>query len=550
LQDRSLLLPRLVAERAQRQPDRIFIDEVGGPSLSYSQYNDDNLRWADALRRVGVAAGDRVVTMLPSSAAASSAWLGLSWLRAVEVPCNIAYKGRMLEYLVRNCEAETMVVADAYLDRLAEVARALPLLRTVVVMGTEYDPPPDPAQPPQMCALRARDIKLPCRVMSEAEFFADAEPAELPGPEPYDICALFYTSGTTGNSKGVLTPWAQLYAQATGYLPLDDFGEDDAWYMPYPMNHISGKTPMYSIILVNGRVVVRDGFDTNAFWSDIDEYRCSSTGLLGTMPGFLWQQEARPDDADHVLENVWMAPLVPYLDEFKARFGVRVTTSYGSVEHSVPIHAGTWDTSSATWRSCGKVRKGYPGYDVRVVDEHDYEVGPGEIGELIVRTSEPWTMTAGYLGMPEKTAEVWKNGWFHTGDAFTYDDEGNMYFVDRTRDCIRRRGENISSFEVEAEVNAHPLVAESAAIGVPSDLGEEEIKVLVVTAAGADLSPEDLTHFLIPRIPRFMLPRYVEFVPELPKTDATMRVKKYLLRDGAVNDATWDREVAGIKVPR
>jgi crotonobetaine/carnitine-CoA ligase len=533
LRDRKLLLPLLVAERARKQPDRIFVDEVGGPSLTYAAYNDDNLRWADAFRRVGVGAGDRVVTMLPSSAAASSAWLGLSWLRAIEVPCNIAYRGRMLEYLIRDCEAETMVVADAYLDRLAEVSGELPALKTVVVMGTDHD-----------------EFRLPPRLMAEAEFFADARPADLPGPEPYDICALFYTSGTTGNSKGVLTPWAQLYAQATGYLPLDDFGEDDAWYMPYPMNHISGKTPMYSIILVNGRVVFRDGFDTASFWTDIDDYRCSSTGLLGAMPAFLWQQERRADDADHVLENVWMAPLVPYLDEFKARFGVRVTTSYGSVEHSVPIHAGTWNTSSANWRSCGTVREGYPGYEVRVVDAHDYEVGPGEVGELIVRTFEPWTMNAGYLGMPEKTAEAWKNGWFHTGDAFTYDAEGNMFFVDRARDCIRRRGENISSFEVEAEVNAHPLVAESAAIGVPSELGEEEIKVLVVAKPGARLTPEDLTHFLVPRIPRFMVPRYVEFVPELPKTEATMRVKKYLLRDAAITDATWDREAAGITVPR
>jgi crotonobetaine/carnitine-CoA ligase len=194
------------------------------------------------------------------------------------------------------------------------------------------------------------------------------------------------------------------------------------------------------------------------------------------------------------------------------------------------------------------VRRGYPGYEVRVVDEHDYDVGPGEIGELVVRTAEPWTMNAGYLGMPDRTADAWTNGWFHTGDAFTYDRDGNMFFVDRARDCIRRRGENISSFEVEAEVNAHPLVAESAAIGVPAELGEEEIKVLVVAKPGAALSPVELTEFLIPRVPRFMVPRYIEFVPELPKTEATMRVKKYLLRDGALNPATWDREAAGIEL--
>jgi crotonobetaine/carnitine-CoA ligase len=341
-----------------------------------------------------------------------------------------------------------------------------------------------------------------------------------------------------------------MHAQGIGFLPIQDLTEDDAYYMPDPMNHISGKTPLYSMAVVGGRVVIRDGFTTAAYWDDIDRHHCSTTGMLGAMPAFLWQQPARDDDADHALVNVWMAPLVPNLDEFKARFGVRVTTSYGSVEHSVPIRAGTWDTSSATWRSCGKRREGWPAYELRLVDEHDFDVAPGEIGELVVRTSEPWTMNAGYLGMPDKTAEAWRNGWFHTGDAFTCDADGNFTFVDRTRDCIRRRGENISSFEVEAEVNAHPLVAECAAIGVPSEFGEEEIKVLVVSQPEADVQPDDLIRFLIPRLPRFMVPRYVEIVRELPKTDATLRVKKYLLRDNPINDATWDREVAGIEIPR
>jgi carnitine-CoA ligase len=537
MRDNELLLPMIIKQRALEQGDRVFVEEVGGPSLTYGEYHDAILRWADAYRRVGVTAGDRVVTMLPSSAAASCAWLGLAWLRAVEVPCNVAYRGRMLEYLIRDSEAETMVIADCFVDRLTDGAVALGSLRTIVVVGTDH-----------------RSFDVGCRVLGEAEFFADAvADPDLREPEPYDICALFYTSGTTGNSKGVLTPWAQLYAQATGYLPLDDFCDDDALYMPYPTNHVSGKTPMYSISLVNGRVVIRDAFDTASFWSDIDRYRCTTGVLLGAMPAFLWNQEPRPDDAEHALDKVWMAPLVPYLDEFKARFGVRVTTSYGSVEHSVPLHVAGWDTSSATWRSCGKIRKGYPGFDVRVVDEHDYDVAPGEVGELVLRTSEPWTMNAGYLGMPDKTADAWRNGWFHTGDAFTYDEDCNFFFVDRTRDCIRRRGENISSFEVEAEVNAHPAVAESAAIGVPSALGEEEVKILVVTKPGANLEPlepDELIRFLVPRMARFMVPRYIELVAELPKTDATMRVKKYLLRENPINDATWDREAANVEVPK
>jgi crotonobetaine/carnitine-CoA ligase len=267
------------------------------------------------------------------------------------------------------------------------------------------------------------------------------------------------------------------------------------------------------------------------------------------MPSFLAALPVRDDDADHPLRNVFMVPIPPFVDDFKERFGVRVCSSYGSVENSVPIKVPGWGVTSAGWKSCGRLREGYPGYEVRVVDELDRPVGPGEVGELIIRTAEPWTMNLGYFGMPDKTVEAWRNGWFHTGDAFTCDEDGNYFFVDRTKDCIRRRGENISSFEVEAEVNAHPDVVESAAIGVPTDV-EEEIKVLVVARPGAALDPVDLVQFLIGRVPRFMVPRYVEVVTELPKTEATMRVRKYLLKEDALNAATWDREAAGIKVPK
>jgi crotonobetaine/carnitine-CoA ligase len=534
MQDKTLVLPTLISERARQNPDRTFVEEVGGGSLTYAEFDAANRRWAASYRRVGVREGDRVVTMLPSSVTASSVWLGLAWLRAIEVPCNTAYRGRMLGYLIRNSEAETMVIADRYLDRLPEVAGDLANLRTIVVVGTHHD-----------------DVGAPCRVLHEDEFLDGVGPADdLPEPLPSDTCAMLYTSGTTGNSKGVLMPWAQLYSQAIGFLPLQDFNEDDAWYMPYPMNHVGGKTPVYTMVVLNGRVVIRDGFDTAAFWTDIDDFGCTSTAFLGGTASFVWQQEPRGDDTKHALVNVWMVPLVPYLDEFKERFGVRVTTSYGSVENSVPIVADGWNTSSATWKSCGKLREGYPGYEVRVVDDLDYEVEPGAVGELIIRSSEPWTMNAGYFGMPDKTAQAWRNGWFHTGDGFTYDADGNFYFADRITDCIRRRGENISSFEVETEVNMHPSVVESAAIGVPSEHGEEEIKVLVVAKPGAELSPEELIHFLIPRMPRFMVPRYVELVAEFPKTEATLRVKKYELRVDAINAATWDREAAGIRIPR
>jgi len=207
-----------------------------------------------------------------------------------------------------------------------------------------------------------------------------------------------------------------------------------------------------------------------------------------------------------------------------------------------------WESSN--WRSCGKVRRGPPGFEIRLVDEYDEEVALGEPGELIVRTDEPWALNSGYFGMPEKTAEAWRNGWFHTGDVFVRDGDGYFYFVDRLKDCIRRRGENISSMEVEAYVHEHPEVLECAAIGVPSEYGEDEVKICVTVKPGFDLEAWDLLEFLAPRMPRFMLPRFVELVGELPKTEATNRIKKAELKREPLNDNTWDREAAGFELPR
>lgn len=525
------VLPTLLGTWARQTPDRVFLEEIDGPSLTYAQTNDAVLRWAAALQRVGVVAGDRVLTMLPTSALASCAWLGIAALRAIEVPCNAAYRGRMLGYLASNSAAATVIIAAPYVEQFAGVAADLASVRTIVVVGGEA---------PQLAGG--------IRVISEEEFLAGVEPAtDLPPAQPSDICALFYTSGTTGPSKGVLVPWGQLHqsAYATSNLGLT---EQDAFYVPYPGHHLAGKTPLYSSVLAHARVVIRERFDTKSFWKDIDDYRCTWALLLGAMQSFLWRQEPRDDDSQHALRNVMMYPVLPEVDEFKRRFGVRVGTSYGSTEQGPAIHAG-WNTSSATSKSCGRLRPGYPGWEARVVDEQDNELGPGEIGELVVRTSAPWTINQGYFGMPEKTVEAWRNGWFHTGDAFTCDADGNFYFVDRVRDCIRRRGENISSFEVEVEVNAHPLIVESAVVGVPSEHGEEDVKVLAVTKEGETLDPQELIEFLTPRLPRFMIPRYVQFVAEIPKTEATHRVKKYLLREDALSDDTWDRDTATSRVP-
>ena len=230
------------------------------------------------------------------------------------------------------------------------------------------------------------------------------------------------------------------------------------------------------------------------------------------MANFINRQPPRPDDADTPLHTVVMVPLIPELDDFKQRFGVRVSTAFNMTEVSVPLHSDGW--TLADLESCGKLR---PGYEVRVVDEDDEDVGPGRVGELIVRADEPWTLMAGYLDMPEATTAAWQNLWLHTGDAFRYDEDGNYYFLDRISDTIRRRGENISSAEVEVVVNEHPGVLESAAVAIPSEWGEDDVKIVVVARPGRTVAPQDLAEFLAPRLPRFMVPATSRSSPNSPR---------------------------------
>jgi crotonobetaine/carnitine-CoA ligase len=296
--------------------------------------------------------------------------------------------------------------------------------------------------------------------------------------------------------------------------------------------------------LLGSTVVIREAFDTQVFWSEVERYRCTTTLLLGAMANFIHRQPARPDDADTPLRSVIMVPLIPELDAFKERFGVRVCTTFNMTEVSAPIASCGWDPANT--QTCGRPR---PGYECRIADERDQPLPPGKVGELLVRTDEPWKLMAGYWGKPEETARALRNQWVHTGDGFTRDEDGNFYFVDRLKDSIRRRGENISSIEVEADVNQHPAVLESAAIAVPSEWGEDEVKVAVVLKEGETLRPEELVEFVIARMPHFMVPRYIEFVAALPKTQ-TQKIRKEELRAAGITDATWDRVAAGIKVPR
>jgi carnitine-CoA ligase len=529
-QDR--LLPQLLRRRAAETPDRVFLQQVEGDrTLTYGQAHAESLRWAHGFDRLGVGNQETVISMLPVGFDAVHCWVGLNWLVAWEVPVNTAFQGMMLAYTLQNSNARIAVIAERYLDRIVALEKTeLGRIDTLIV--------PDLAQSSTWTEASLTK-QLGITILSGEAFLEDpsakAQPKDnFAGPQPWDVTEIFYTSGTTGPSKGVLYTHIQQHATVTSFA--STWTEDDCYYCPFPMYHVSGKMTVYAIALRGMRGVIREYFKTDEFWADIRRYGCTTTLLLGAMANFIYRQPELPTDSDTPLNKVIMVPLIPELADFNRRFGTRVNTVFNMTEISSPIEADYDETPTMPVTACGRTR---PGYDLRVVDEHDRELPRGQLGELIVRADEPWVLNVGYFNMAEKTADAWRNGWFHTGDGFMQDANGWFHFVDRQKDAIRRRGENISSMEVEAHVNTHPAVLESAAIAVASEWGEDEVMVVVVLKPSNTLEASDLHAYLSPIMPKFMLPRFIDFADALPKTP-TEKVRKVALREAGVTASTWD----------
>jgi carnitine-CoA ligase len=319
----------------------------------------------------------------------------------------------------------------------------------------------------------------------------------------------------------------------------------DIYYAPLPLFHIAGQwAVVYTAAIAGAAAVLPDTFSPSRFWGSAARHRATCSFLLGAMANLLYRQPPASHDAENSLERVLVVPLIPEIEHFKKRFGLLVSTTWGGTEMNCPTRSG-FDLPNA--RTCGKVDERL--YEVRIVDENDNEVSSGIPGEAVVRPKKPWILMAGYWNHPEWTEKAWRNLWLHTGDMLTRDDDGNLYFVDRTKDCIRRRGENISSMEVEQEINAHPDVLESAVFPVASEITEQEVMAIVVPKPGCVPAPESLIRFLAERTPYFMVPRYIELTDELPKTP-TGKIQKYSLRERGITAATWDRVAAGIKLEK
>ncbi len=516
-------IQRYMLERwARERPDKIFAVFADGETWTYAQTLDVTIRTANALRALGVRQGERVMVWLPTSADCLRVWFGLNYLGAAFVPLNLAYRGNLLQHALKLSEARLGIVHADLHQRLGEVDRGQ--LETIVVLGGEGDPVGGLRILPEV-SLTSADTRAPVLERPIA---------------PWDLQSIIFTSGTTGPSKGVLSSYVHLHAMAISAPFLDG---DDRYLITLPMFHSGGVMPVTAMLIHGGSIAIVESFSTENFWPTIRRAQITTVILLGVMGSFLLKRPPADDDKAHTLRTCTYVPLNDTAPQFHARFGTDIHTHFNMTEISMPI------VSRANPTALGSAGRPRAGVQVRLVDENDCEVPVGTVGEMIVRTDCPWAMNHGYAGNAEATAAAWRNGWFHTGDGFRMDASGEFFFVDRLKDAIRRRGENISSFEVESEVLAYPAIREAAAVAVKSDVAEDEVMAIVALKEGEAFDPADLIEFLRPRMAHFMIPRFVRVVEALPRTP-TAKIEKVKLRVEGLTPDTWDREKAGIEIKR
>ncbi|HSK14915.1 MAG TPA: ATP-dependent acyl-CoA ligase, partial [Gaiellaceae bacterium] len=451
-------------------------------------------------------------------------WLGCAWRGAVFVPVNTASRGAQLEHILGNAGPRAAAVEGNLVERLGELDRLPDELERVWSIGAPETP-----------------ARLPVPV---EELPGGAEALEPPPLSPADTLAILYTSGTTGPSKGVVCPhgqftwWGENVGQWLGLT------SEDVLYTCLPLFHTNALNAFVQALVHGAEYVAGPRFSASRFWERLVDADATVTYLLGAMVSILVGRPPSPLDRAH-RTRVALAPATPAETwrAFEERFGIRIVEGHGMTETNAVI--GPRD---------GEQRPGWmgrlmPGFDARVVDEHDVEVPDGTAGELVLRADEPHAFASGYWRMPEATVEAWRTLWFHSGDRVVRDEAGYFRFLDRIKDAIRRRGENISSWEVEQALLRHESVEAAAVVPVPAELGEDEVLAYVVPRPGRTVDPAELVRFCEPLLAYFAIPRFVEVVDELPLTE-NGKVRKVVLRERGVTERTWDREAAGIELRR
>ena len=526
------VLPRILRARAETHPDRPYYRFQHGEWITYAQMLSRTNRVANALARHGIGAGDVVATQLPNMEPHLEIWFGILASGAAQCPINTAYRGDFLSWAVNLPQARMLIIADTYLAELDAVSDELTSLERVVVMPTGAAHGPAPR--------RAWE--------SYEEFIGESGDGD-PGVELTwtGDARIMFTSGTTGRSKGVIKQHASDYFSGRTYNEVCEVTEDDVFYCCLPLFHSNAQVlNAYPALLAGGRVQFDARYSSTRFWTNVTECGATILNTVSAINYFIWNTEPAGLDRAHGVTRIMAMPAPKDIYyEFQERFGIRFIEGYGLTETGMVTYHPPG--VSARPGSCGVST---PGFEVSVVEPGtDLPLPSGRQGEIVVDMKMPNIVMRAYVGMPEKTAEDFRNLKLHTGDLGEMDDDGYLYFKDRLKDYIRRRGENVSSVEVERTVMSHPDVLEAAAVGVHAHEGasaEDEILVCVVTRSG-QLTPRELANFLEPKMPAFAIPRYIRFMDHLPKTP-TERVRKVELREEGVTADTYDRGMEGAVV--
>ncbi|MGH7807428.1 MAG: AMP-binding protein [Thermodesulfobacteriota bacterium] len=533
------VLPLVLRQRAEKLGDKPFLQFGYNPPISFAQTNLLANRVANGLMSLGIKKGEKISVYMPNSSDYVITWFGILKMGGVMVPINTAYKMDFLQYIIDTSDSKVLFIAEEYLDRMPPISDKIPHIEKVIVWtrsgSDEFDPQ----------GFNTRPMIPFSRFRGESkDYEPDVTITHL------DHARLMYTSGTTGRSKGVIRPCQADYQTAGNYAEVMDVHPNDVCFTCLPLFHSNAMVlTVYPALVVGARAIVEEKYSAGQFWKWMVDHKVTKFNMVGTMSYFMWNTPPVPEEKKHRVKLVLGSP-APHdiIEEFMDRFNIKFMEGYGLTE----IGQVTYMRPGELFRvgSCGKEA---PGYEIKVVDpETDEERPRGEVGEIVVRPRIPNIMLHYYHKMPEKTVSDFRNFWFHTGDAGRIDKDGYIFFVDRVKDYIRRRGENISSFELERIVGLHPAVEESAAVGIKAEAGryaEDEVMIVVVRKEGMDVTPEELLKFLEPKMPYFMIPRFLRFTSFLPKT-GTQRVKKNELRDDGMTKDTWDREKAGYKVKR
>jgi carnitine-CoA ligase len=513
-------------------PDRVLLD-FSGQLATYSEVDRLSTRLAHALAALGIQPGQTVVTMLDNNIDAVLCWLAVNKLCAVSVPINTALKGEFLRHQIADADAPLVICEAAYVERIAAVSKGLPAVKQVLQRGVLSE---------------ARCGELPLASL-EAHRGSD-ETAFEHQPAPSDLSCLIYTSGTTGPSKGCMVSYNFMCNLARLQLRAGNASAQDVTITPLPLFHMNAlAVGVISNILVGARVAILPRFSVSAFWGEVERSGATIASILGGMGGLL----ANAPDSDAAKRCVGQIHTVrgnPFTEEnkkiWRERFGAKLVggNGYGLTEACVITSLPAGDYAAP-----GSSGKRIPDFDVRIFDELDRELPTGTAGEIVVRPLRPDIMFQGYWRRAEDTNKLMRNMWFHTGDIGKFDAQGFFYFVDRKKDYLRRRGENISSFEMEAAFAVHPDLAEVAVHAVASDKGEDDVKVTAILQPGSTLTAEALFHWATDAVPYYALPRYIEFRDTLPKNPQG-RVLKYELRAEGKTAQTWDLEATDIKVSK